>query len=96
MYRLITRGTLEEKIMGLQKFKLSIASSIVNAGPRGVVAGALAAAPLNKGVLKPAYLPSGLGINHAPQFPFPSKPSFPSHPHAARSSFAPGVCPSPL
>ncbi|OZJ02562.1 hypothetical protein BZG36_04331 [Bifiguratus adelaidae] len=30
VYRLITRGTLEEKIMGLQKFKLNIASSIVN------------------------------------------------------------------
>jgi len=31
VYRLITRATLEEKIMGLQKFKLNIASSIVNA-----------------------------------------------------------------
>ncbi|GAO48421.1 hypothetical protein SAICODRAFT_21270 [Saitoella complicata NRRL Y-17804] len=30
VYRLITRGTLEEKIMGLQRFKLNIASSIVN------------------------------------------------------------------
>ncbi|KAI8979025.1 hypothetical protein BDB01DRAFT_852241 [Pilobolus umbonatus] len=30
VYRLITRGTLEEKIMGLQKFKLNIANSIVN------------------------------------------------------------------
>lgn len=30
VYRLITRGTLEEKIMGLQKFKLNIASSIIN------------------------------------------------------------------
>jgi TATA-binding protein-associated factor len=30
VYRLITRGTLEEKIMGLQKFKLNIASSVVN------------------------------------------------------------------
>lgn len=28
--RLITKGTLEEKIMGLQRFKLSIANSIVN------------------------------------------------------------------
>lgn len=30
VYRLITRGTLEEKIMGLQKFKINIASSIIN------------------------------------------------------------------
>ena len=30
VYRLITRNTLEEKIMGLQRFKLSIANSIVN------------------------------------------------------------------
>jgi len=30
VYRLITRGTLEEKIMRLQKFKLNIANSIVN------------------------------------------------------------------
>ncbi|PLW56210.1 hypothetical protein PCANC_02036 [Puccinia coronata f. sp. avenae] len=30
VYRLITRGTLEEKIMGLQRFKLNIATSIVN------------------------------------------------------------------
>ncbi|KAL1916044.1 uncharacterized protein VTP21DRAFT_6048 [Calcarisporiella thermophila] len=30
VYRLIARGTLEEKIMGLQKFKLNIANSIVN------------------------------------------------------------------
>lgn len=30
VYRLITRGTLEEKIMGLQKFKIHIANSIVN------------------------------------------------------------------
>ncbi|RHZ83144.1 hypothetical protein Glove_99g122 [Diversispora epigaea] len=30
VYRLITKGTLEEKIMGLQKFKLNIANSIVN------------------------------------------------------------------
>lgn len=30
VYRLITRGTLEEKIMSLQKFKLNIANSVVN------------------------------------------------------------------
>jgi TATA-binding protein-associated factor len=30
VYRLITRGTLEEKIMGLQRFKMNIASSVVN------------------------------------------------------------------
>ncbi|XP_078455706.1 TATA-binding protein-associated factor 172 [Lampetra fluviatilis] len=30
VYRLITRGTLEEKIMGLQKFKLSIANTVIN------------------------------------------------------------------
>ncbi|GAA6004805.1 DNA-binding ATPase [Rhodotorula paludigena] len=30
VYRLIMRGTLEEKIMGLQRFKLNIASSIVS------------------------------------------------------------------
>lgn len=30
VYRLITRNTLEEKIMGLQKFKLNIASTVVN------------------------------------------------------------------
>lgn len=30
VYRLITRNTLEEKIMGLQKFKMNIASTIVN------------------------------------------------------------------
>lgn len=30
VYRLITKGTLEEKIMGLQKFKMNIASTIVN------------------------------------------------------------------
>ncbi|RUP50793.1 hypothetical protein BC936DRAFT_137667 [Jimgerdemannia flammicorona] len=30
VYRLITKGTLEEKIMGLQKFKLNIANTIVN------------------------------------------------------------------
>ena len=31
VYRLITRGTLEEKIMGLQRFKLSIANTVVSA-----------------------------------------------------------------
>lgn len=30
MYRLITRGTLEEKIMGLQKFKMSIANTVIS------------------------------------------------------------------
>ena len=30
VYRLITRGTLEEKIMGLQKFKLYTANSIIS------------------------------------------------------------------
>ncbi|KAK9470101.1 uncharacterized protein V1510DRAFT_432401 [Dipodascopsis tothii] len=30
VYRLITRNTIEEKIMGLQRFKLNIASTIVN------------------------------------------------------------------
>jgi TATA-binding protein-associated factor len=30
VYRLITRDTLEEKIMGLQRFKLNIANSVVN------------------------------------------------------------------
>ncbi|EWC44054.1 hypothetical protein DRE_01406 [Drechslerella stenobrocha 248] len=30
VYRLITRGTLEEKIMNLQRFKLDIASTVVN------------------------------------------------------------------
>ncbi len=30
VYRLITRNTLEEKIMGLQKFKMSVASAVVN------------------------------------------------------------------
>ncbi|CAL1577030.1 unnamed protein product [Knipowitschia caucasica] len=29
VYRLITRGTLEEKIMGLQKFKMSIANTVI-------------------------------------------------------------------
>lgn len=30
VYRLITTGTLEEKIMGLQKFKLSIANTVIS------------------------------------------------------------------
>ncbi|XP_041362673.1 TATA-binding protein-associated factor 172-like isoform X2 [Gigantopelta aegis] len=29
VYRLVTRGTLEEKIMGLQKFKLTIANTVI-------------------------------------------------------------------
>lgn len=29
VYRLITRGTLEEKVLGLQKFKLNIANAVV-------------------------------------------------------------------
>ncbi|KAJ3070374.1 btaf1 RNA polymerase II, B-TFIID transcription factor-associated, 170kDa [Podochytrium sp. JEL0797] len=36
VYRLITRGTLEEKIMGLQKFKLNIAASIINQDNAGI------------------------------------------------------------
>merc|ERR1711968_296754 len=31
VYRLITRNTLEEKVMSLQRFKLNIANSVVNA-----------------------------------------------------------------
>ena len=30
VYRLITKQTLEEKIMGIQKFKINLANSIVN------------------------------------------------------------------
>lgn len=30
VYRLITKDTLEEKIMGIQKFKTNLANSIVN------------------------------------------------------------------
>lgn len=30
VYRLITKGTLEEKIMGLQKFKLNIANTVIS------------------------------------------------------------------
>lgn len=36
VYRLITRGTLEEKIMGLQKFKMNIANSVVNQDNSGL------------------------------------------------------------
>lgn len=31
VHRLIMRGTLEEKVMSLQKFKLSVANAIINA-----------------------------------------------------------------
>lgn len=31
VYRLITKGTLEEKIMGLQRFKLHVANTVINA-----------------------------------------------------------------
>lgn len=30
VYRILTRGTLEEKIMGLQQFKMAVANSVVN------------------------------------------------------------------
>lgn len=30
VYRLVTRGTLEEKIMGLQKFKLTVANTVIS------------------------------------------------------------------
>ncbi|KAI5955929.1 MOT1 [Candida jiufengensis] len=36
VYRLITKDTLEEKIMGLQKFKMNIASTIVNQQNQGL------------------------------------------------------------
>ncbi|KAF8977691.1 TATA-binding protein-associated factor mot1 [Entomortierella lignicola] len=36
VYRLITKGTLEEKIMGLQKFKLNIANSVINQQNAGI------------------------------------------------------------
>lgn len=36
VYRLITRNTLEEKIMGLQRFKLSVAGSVVNQENKGM------------------------------------------------------------
>lgn len=31
VYRLLTRGTLEEKVMGMQQFKLDVANAVVNA-----------------------------------------------------------------
>ncbi len=31
VYRLLTRGTLEERVMGLQQFKLDVAAAVVNA-----------------------------------------------------------------
>lgn len=37
VYRIITKGTLEEKIMGLQKFKMNIASTVVNQQNTGLV-----------------------------------------------------------
>nr|CAB3226362.1 TATA-binding protein-associated factor 172 [Phallusia mammillata] len=36
VYRLITRGTMEEKILGLQKFKLNIANTVVSEDNRGL------------------------------------------------------------
>ena len=30
VYRILTRNTIEEKIMGLQKFKLDVTSAMVN------------------------------------------------------------------
>ncbi|KAF9189260.1 TATA-binding protein-associated factor mot1 [Haplosporangium sp. Z 11] len=36
VYRLISKGTLEEKIMGLQKFKLNIANTIINQQNSGI------------------------------------------------------------
>jgi TATA-binding protein-associated factor len=30
VYRLLTKGTMEEKIMGLQRFKLDVANAVVN------------------------------------------------------------------
>ena len=30
VFRIVTRGTLEEKIMGIQKFKLSVANTVIN------------------------------------------------------------------
>ncbi|KAF9583392.1 TATA-binding protein-associated factor mot1, partial [Lunasporangiospora selenospora] len=36
VYRLISKGTLEEKIMGLQKFKLNIANSVINQQNSGI------------------------------------------------------------
>ncbi|GMM51207.1 DNA-binding ATPase [Starmerella bacillaris] len=37
VYRLITRHTLEERIMGLQQFKLNIASSVINQQNKGLL-----------------------------------------------------------
>ncbi|XP_052235352.1 TATA-binding protein-associated factor 172-like isoform X2 [Dreissena polymorpha] len=37
VYRLITRGTLEEKIMGLQKFKMTIANTVISADNASLV-----------------------------------------------------------
>jgi len=36
VYRLITKGTLEEKIMGLQKFKTMVSSSVINQDNAGL------------------------------------------------------------
>lgn len=36
VYRLITKNTLEEKIMGLQRFKLNVAGSVVNQENKGM------------------------------------------------------------
>ncbi|KAG0345016.1 TATA-binding protein-associated factor mot1 [Podila humilis] len=36
VYRLISKGTLEEKIMGLQKFKLNIANTVINQQNSGI------------------------------------------------------------
>lgn len=36
VYRLITRGTLEEKIMGLQKFKLMTANTVISCDNAGL------------------------------------------------------------
>jgi TATA-binding protein-associated factor len=30
VYRLLTKGTLEEKVMSLQRFKLDVANAVVN------------------------------------------------------------------
>lgn len=37
VYRLITRNTLEERIMGLQQFKMNIASSVINQQNKGLL-----------------------------------------------------------
>ena len=36
VYRIITRGTLEEKILGLQRFKLNLANTIVSQDNRAL------------------------------------------------------------